>query len=365
MFWKKRSSLLQEKTIPPPFGKPAWRNPFDDTPIRPPAGGKKPPTFGRRPSGAIRPVPEIRGDNVFGQDYFTVLIKAIDFHLSNIAGVPEAIKVAFRRAFSRFLNPSQATEASVNNQSINDLLRFFNMLKLYAPSDNAFRVKNFRGMMEEVFGVTGDDDRSELLLRYFLFRFGIGPDDVNYPTNWEITFDIQDAWTNFQNIEDIFVDLPTSINLTFDTIDELFEAGTITQSQKDNLERYIDLLRDRAEKVQDALVGVDSGITTALMVVRQQLIDSFNSGDVIGVLQNMVRYQTQLADLIDGLYDSIDHPIFNNLPPEVRVEIMENLRESLDADVSAYFEDSGYANITNPNGPFGNVLSWLFGTILG
>ena len=40
MFWKKRSSLLQEKTIPPPFGRPAWRNPFSDTPIRPPAGGK-------------------------------------------------------------------------------------------------------------------------------------------------------------------------------------------------------------------------------------------------------------------------------------------------------------------------------------
>lgn len=377
MFWKKTLSLLQEKVSPP---RPAWRHPFDDSPIRPPAGGKNPPTLGRRPSGAFRPIPEIRGDNVFGQNYFVTIVRAINSIMNDLPNVPSSIKTAFRRKFSKFLEVTGRTEVTVTNQSINDLLRFFNMFKLYGGND-AFKVKNFAGMMQEVFGVEKGDLRSEQLLRYFLFRFGIGPDDLDFPINPNITYDIwQGQWQNFLEIEDIFDEAYIDIRAMFRKYEELVDEGILSEDQARALGIYTDLLRDRIEKVEDAimagLIG-ESGISTPLMVIRQELIESFNSGDVLGVMENMIRYQTQVADLIDGLYDSIDHPIFNNLPVEIRVEIMEDLRDSIGNGVINLFFDnqtfttpqlfptgSGYSDISQPGSPFANLLSWLFGSIV-
>jgi len=377
MFWKKTLSLLQEKVSPP---RPAWRNPFDDTPIRPPAGGKKPPTFGRRPSGAFRPVPEIRGDNVFGQNYFVTIVRAINSLMNDLPGVPNSIKAAFRRKFSKFLEVTGRTEVTVTNQSINDLLRFFNMFKLYGGND-AFKVNNFSDMMREVFGVGKGDLRSEQVLRYFLFRFGIGPDDLDFPINPYITYDRwQGQWQNFLEIEDVFSEAYVDIRAMFRKYEELVDEGILSEDQARALGIYTDLLRDRIEKVDDAIMGGligESGISTPLMVIRQELIESFNSGDVLGVMENMIRYQTQVADLIDGLYDSIDHPVFNNLPVEIRVEIMEDLRDSIGNGVIDLFFDnqtfttgeifptgSGYSDISQPGSPFANLLSWLFGSIV-
>ena len=76
--------------------------------------------------------------------------------------------------------------------------------------------------------------------------------------------------------------------------------------------------------LQSILLGLggEGANADAMRVIRNQLLESINSGNVVGILENMIRYHAQLTDMFSDMVDLLDTV---DLPADIREEITRNL----------------------------------------
>ena len=327
MHWKQRLLLLQERVSPP---RP--RRNFGDkpTPIRP---GPKPktPKLGRTPIGEIIPIPEI--DITIPQsDFFRDMVELIATILQDQPD--SAIRTAFFRKFSKFLNPNTMDSPQLTTQLINDLLRFIRGLDFASPD-----VPANVGDGQSIFRILlrYSDMGEENLLQYLALRYGIGVryDELNLKLGWEINYSADSRWNSF-----IFRNA---------ALDDFLDSFMNLVPQSENYNEILSYIAN----IQTILSGVSgdaSQMSQAILAIRESLVLSIRQGDILGVLENMIRYQTQLTDMFSDLVKLLDG-----------IDMPSDVRDELYRDLTRFYEVFTAPQFENDDGPFGVLIRYLLG----
>jgi hypothetical protein len=319
MHWKQRLLLLQEVTIPPPRnfgGRP--------TPIRP-GPRPKPPKLGRTPTGQFVPIPDI--DTTIPQSgFFGDMIRLIAQIYRDQPNSP--IKTAFFRQFSEFIK-STGSSSEITSQQLNDLLRHLRLLGDFG-TDVQVNLGNPTRLLELI--TSYSDMNPAELLQFLALRYGLTVERLDIKINAQITFDVYRDWMGW-----------IGENGPFNKIMEDL-AGIEPEPP-----RYI---FDELGNLQSILLGLggEGANADAMRVIRDQLLESINSGNVVGILENMIRYHAQLTDMMSDMVDLLDTV---DLPADVREEVIRNLE--------TFYENFTAPQFGDPDTPFGALIRYLMG----
>ena len=327
MHWKQRLLLLQERVSPPRPGRNFGDKP---TPIRP-GPGAKPSKIGRTPIGQFVPIPEI--DITIPQsDFFRDMVELIATILQDQPD--SAIKTSFFRKFSKFLNPNQMDSPSVSSQLLNDLLRFMRALDFASP-DVPANVGNGQNLFRILLQYS--DMGEENLLQYLALRYGIGVryDELGLKINWQVSFDVDQKWNNFI--------------MNNAALDDFLDSFMNLQPRPENHGEILSYIAN-IQTILSGLPGDSSSMSQAIQAIRESLILSIRQGDILGVLENMIRYQTQLTDMFSDLVELLDN-----------VDMPSDVRDELYRDLTRFYENFTAPQFENDDGPFGVLIRYLMG----
>jgi hypothetical protein len=322
MHWKQRLLLLQERVSPPRPKRDFGGRP---TPVRP-GPRPTPPTVGRTPTGQFVPIPDI--DTTIPQSgFFEDIIRLIaQIYESQPTSSPQ--KQAFFRQFSEFLS-STGSLSEITSQQLNDLLRHLRLLGDFG-TDVEVSLGNPTRLLELLTNYS--DMGSAELLQFLALRYGLTVERLNLKINAQITFDVYRDWMGW-----------IGENGPFNKImDDL--AGIEPEPP-----RYI---FDELGNLQSILLGLggEGANADAMRVIRNQLLESINSGNVVGILENMIRYHAQLTDMFSDMVDLLDTV---DLPADIREEITRNLE--------TFYQNFTAPQFGDPDTPFGVLIRYLMG----
>ena len=323
MHWKQRLLLLQER-VTPPIRKPFGNKP---SPIRP---GPKPnaPTLGRTPTGQIIPIPEI--DVTIPQsDFFRDMVELIATILQDQADSP--FRTAFFRKFSKFLNPNTMDSPLLSTQLLNDLLRFvrglgqeFSDLANVGSGSNLFRILlQYSGMSDEN------------LLQYLALRYGLDINALGLKVNRLITFDVNSKWNNFI--------------MNNAALDDFLDSFMNLQPRPENHGEILNYIAN-IQTILSGIPGDSSEMSQAIQAIRESLTKAISEGDIVGVLEGMIRYQTQLTDMFSDLVKMLDD-----------VDMPSDVRDELYRDLTRFYENFTAPQFEDDDGPFGVLIRYLLG----
>ena len=325
MHWKQRLLLLQE-VVSPPRPRPNFGD--KPTPIRPKPGKTK-PTVGRSPSGQFVPIPEI--DITIPQsDFFRDMVELIATILQDQPD--SAIKTAFFRQFSKFLNPNQMDSPSVSSQLLNDLLRFMRALDLSSP-DVPANVGNGANLFKILLEYSGMGD--ENLLQYLALRYGLDINALGLKVNRLITFDVNSKWNNFI--------------MNNAALDDFLDSFMNLQPRPENHGEILNYIAN-IQTILSGIPGDSSQMSQAIQAIRESLTKAISEGDIVGVLEGMIRYQTQLTDMFSDLVKMLDD-----------VDMPSDVRDELYRDLTRFYENFTAPQFENDDGPFGVLIRYLLG----
>lgn len=326
MHWKQRLLLLQEAMIPPP---PRPRPNFGDkpTPIRP-GPRVKPSKIGRTPTGQYVPIPEI--DITIPQsDFFRDMIEMVATILQDQKD--SAIKTAFFRQFSKFLNPNQMDSPSVSSQLLNDLLRFIRAFGIV--SDVPTNVDNGQNLFRLLLQYS--DMGEENLLQYLALRYGLDINALDLRVNWQVTFDVNSRWNEFI--------------MNNAALDDFLDSFMNLQPRPDNYGEILSYISN-IQTILSGIAGDSSQMSQAIQAIRESLTQAISQGDILGVLEGMIRYQTQLTDMFSDLVEMLDD-----------VDMPSDVRDELYRDLTRFYENFTAPQFENDDGPFGVLIRYLLG----
>ena len=325
MHWKQRLLLLQE-VVSPPRPRPSFGD--KPTPIRP-RPGAKPSKIGRTPGGQFVPIPEI--DITIPQsDFFRDMVELIATILQDQPD--SAIKTAFFRQFSKFLNPNQMDSPSVSSQLLNDLLRFIRALDL-TSTDVPANVGNGQNLFRLLLQYS--DMGEENLLQYLALRYGLDINALDLRVNWQISFDVNSRWNNFI--------------MNNAALDDFLDSFMNLQPRPENHGEILSYIAN-IQTILSGIPGDSSQMSQAIQAIRESLTQAISQGDILGVLEGMIRYQAQLTDMFSDLVRMLDD-----------VDMPSDVRDELYRDLTRFYEVFTAPQFENDDGPFGVLIRYLMG----
>ena len=175
----------------------------------------------------------------------------------------------------------------------------------------------------------------ENLLQYLALRYGLDINALGIKVNRQITFDVDSRWNNF-----IFNNA---------ALDDFLDSFMNLQPRPENYDEILSYISN-IQTILSGLPGDSSQMSQAIQAIRESLTTAIREGDILGVLEGMIRYQTQLTDMFSNLVELLDN-----------VDMPSDVRDELYRDLTRFYEVFTAPQFENDNGPFGVLIRYLMG----